>query len=430
MQTPPKTPTEDPIYETMFTPDQRAKLARRNYDESKVGPYRLPEPLIDSAGRAVDSVEAWEERRKPELLALFEQQVYGAMFPKLPIAIREVERCPNVLGGKATRLQWEITFPSNPGPVLRLAIHLPQHATPQSPVPCFLGLNFTGNHGAFPDPEVTISDGWFLEGPTMPGIVNYRATEASRGQRTSRWPLEMIIDRGYALATAYYGEIEPDHPDGFRDGMRAFFLSPDEPRGEGDAGAITTWAWGLSRLMDALEQLPEIDAKRVALTGHSRLGKTALWAAACDERFALVIANNSGCGGASISQRNYGETLEILSYARPYWFCEACRSTSRDMTTFPVDQHLLISLIAPRPVFVSSAEDDPGADPQGEFLGAFHADPVYRLLGTDGMAATQRPPLSQPILSTLGYWIRPGGHDITSDDWKVHLAFADRHLRG
>lgn len=413
------------VYNPAFSPSQNALLAQLNYDESRVAPYELPSPLICQDGTIVDSAELWENKRRPEILALFEEQVYGRMLPKIRIQADLVEECQEALSGKATRRQVTISFPDHAGPSLHLALYFPNKS--DKPTPCFLGLNFHGNHAAFDDPAIRLSSAWMR--PNEPGVINNHSTPASRATGISRWPLDKIIDRGYALATLYYGDIEPDHERGFPQSVRSMFLSSSEHRKGDDAGAITAWAWGLSRVMDYLETVSEIDADRVCLTGHSRLGKTSLWAGANDRRFALVISNNSGCGGAALSRRNFGETLYALSNVQPHWFCENCRTQSENIGSLSVDQHMLISLIAPRPIFVSSAEEDHPADPQGEYSSCRNANDVYRILGTKGMISQSFPELDHPIMSTIGYVIRPGHHDITPADWEHHLHFADLHLR-
>lgn len=395
-------------YNPAFTPEQNALLAQMNFDEAKVGLYELPECFGNETN--------WEKRRR-ELLGLFETHVYGRRLPKAPVEAEIFEESHQALDGRAIRRQVRLRCLDL---VLNLIVYIPRERT--RPAPCFLGLNFCGNHAAFPDAEIPLSERWIWEG--RPGVVNHRATEASRGTDSSRWPLELILERGFALATCYYGDIEPDHEGGLSEGPRR---GATEERGD-EAGAITAWAWGLCRAMDYLETLPEIDAARVCLTGHSRLGKTVLWAAAGDPRFALVIANNSGCAGGALSRRNFGETLHILSNVRPYWFCRNCREQSHDIDRFPVDQHQLIALCAPRPVFLSCAADDLPADPLGEFLALRGADEVYRSLGTDGFPVRTFPAPNEPAGGTLGYCVRPGGHDITAADWRVHLDFAATHL--
>ncbi|HLU50472.1 MAG TPA: acetylxylan esterase [Planctomycetota bacterium] len=404
-----------------------AQPSGANYDESKVPEHTLPDPLVCEDGTRVTSGEMWFGKRRPETLELFRAHVYGRS-PARPDAIRfdVVEDDGRAFDGRARRKQIVVRFsPESGGPSMDLLVYLPLDA--KGPVPLFVGLNFRGNHTIANDPAIRIPTSWVPNDREISS--EHRASEKGRGAFVRRWPVELILSRGYGVATAYCGDIDPDFHDGFKNGIHSLFSRKEtEESADEQWGTIAAWAWGLSRAMDWFERDEDIDQSRVAVLGHSRLGKTALWAGAEDERFAIVISNDSGCGGAALSRRRFGETVERINRSFPHWFCGRFKTYNGNEDALPVDQHQLIALIAPRPVYVASASEDLWADPRGEFLAAKGADAVYRLLGTDGLDATEPPPLDKPVLSTIGYHIRTGRHDITEFDWTRYLDFADRHF--
>ncbi len=371
-------------------------------DEAQVPDYVLPSLLQLADGSPVHDAAAWREQRRPQLLTLFAQQVYGQTpLQGIPLHVETLESVS--LPGGVERRQLRLLLDG--AHALQLLLWLPR----QRPAPVFLGLNFNGNHSTHADPAIL----------TPPG------NETVRGSNAGRWPVEGILARGYGLATLHCGDLFPDRVDGRADSVQRLFEAPVD---EGSAwGAVATWAWGLSRALDAL--LETGDCGPVALIGHSRLGKTALWAAARDERFALAISNNSGCAGAALSRRGFGETVAAINTRFPHWFCRNFHAYNDREEVLPVDQHMLLALIAPRPLYVASATEDLWADPRGEFLATLAASPVWQVLGHDGLAVREQPAPDTSVAGRVGYHLRSGGHDVSAWDWQRYLDFADAQLR-
>ncbi|MGL6196865.1 MAG: acetylxylan esterase, partial [Thermoguttaceae bacterium] len=298
-----------------------------------------------------------------------------------------------------------------------------------------VGYNFEGNHTICDDPGIDLPLVWAQKDNKY---FKTQAEETSRGSQKSRWCVEKILDSGYALVTAYYCDLVPDFPGGRAEGIQGVFDSQNGAESQNASekseewGAIAAWAWGLSMICNLAsmeEQTSDINWNKIAVIGHSRLGKTALWAGATDERFAVVISNNSGCGGAALSRREFGETLFRMNSVFPHWLDEKCKTFNLNVNELPVDQHELIALIAPRHVYVASAEEDVWADPRGEFLSCLFADPVYKLLGTEGIGESKEmPTVNSPIGETIGYHIRTGKHDINEYDWDQYIKFVDKHF--
>jgi hypothetical protein len=394
-----------------------------NYDESKVPAYKLPDPLVFNNGNRVTNEVAWQKRRD-EILKLFESEMFGISPAwKGKIFSTEISSDMNALDGSAIRKEIKITLQNQKqSHDMILLLYLPKSS---SPVPVFLGLNFSGNHTVTNEPGIGITSTW-VRNDEKAGITSNRAVAASRGTDYDSWQVKELVSRGYGLATMYYGDIDPDFDDNFKNGVHTLF----EDKSTSDSwGTVAAWAWGLSRIMDYLETNKAIDSKKVIVMGHSRLGKAALWTGATDKRFSVVISNNSGCGGAALSMRRFGETVGRINTSFPHWFCDNFNKYNENEDKLPVDQHELIALIAPRPVYVASAEEDKWADPRGEFLSCLYASPVYVLLGKQGLKSSEMPSVNQPVTGTIGYHIRSGGHDVTLYDWQQYLNFADLHLK-
>jgi (4-O-methyl)-D-glucuronate---lignin esterase len=395
----------------------------------------LPDPLIMLDGRTVTTPEMWMKERRPELIRLFQHYMYGQLPPKPAAVSGKVERVDvAAIGGKATLSEVTLTIGPAAMPPIHLMLVVPNGRT--SPAPLLLGINYLGNHTLVHDPKVRLPDNWMPERGA--GVVTNRATEASRGSWVDIWRIEDVIARGYAVATFYNGDIDPDTPD--ERGLQKFFRQPDAAD---DCGSIGAWAWGLQRAVDYLVTAPGIDARRIVVTGHSRMGKAALLAAAFDERIAAAIPHQAGCGGSAPSRARIaiGKPYNTLDTARtkppetvanindkfPHWFNSRFKEFNAEPERLPFDQNCLVALCAPRPVLFTNGRADTWINPAGQFEVMRAAAPVYRLLGAGDFTATELPPDGSAD-GVLGYHLRAGAHSLLREDWKVFLDFADKHL--
>jgi hypothetical protein len=396
-----------------------------NYTEAKVGTYTLPDPLKMSDGKPVADAKTWLSKRRPEIVKLFEENQYGRT-PERPagMSFDVFDKGTSSFNGKAIRRQVTIYFSKDKsGPKADLLLYLP--ATAKGRVPVLLNAGFSANNLAVSDPGVKA--GWLFDAkkkertPAVPGKFNFGGVDVLPA-----------IEKGFGIANINYADIDPDAATCLPFGVRSLYLKPGQTEPAPDEwGSISAWAWGLSRVLDYFETDAGVDAKRVALIGVSRLGKTVLWTAAHDTRFALVIASCSGEGGAALSRRNYGETIKHLVEPTrfPYQFCANYAKYADHVDQFPVDSHMLLALIAPRPVLLQTGDTDRWSDPKGEFLAAVAATPVFKLLGKDGINTDQMPPAGTPILHTLGYFMHSGGHGMVPSDWEQFYKFMEMHLR-
>ena len=382
-----------------------------NYDEDKVPPYTLPDPLVLQNGQPVRDASTWFSQRRPELLQLYETEIYGRVPARAPhVTFAVVETDPKAMDGLAVRKLVAVRFGEKPaGPTVHLHIYLPAKAT--GPVPLLLHLVFSDN-------------------PPLPGVAPAPGP-GGRPASPEAGPIADILARGYGYATFRYTEVQPDSANTYQSGIIGLALAPEQAKPAADEwGAISAWAWGASRVLDYFETDPAVDARRVALIGHSRLGKTVLWAGARDPRFALVFSSCAGELGSALARRDYGETVDDMAANYGYQFAGNLQKYPGHWNDMPVDAHLLIALNAPRPVFITGGTQDQWSDPRGEFLAEVAAGPVYRLVGKKDLGTSDGPLLDTPLITgDLGFYYHTGGHTITAADWNAFLVFADRYLQ-
>ena len=380
-----------------------------NYDEARIPRYDLPDPLVTAEGKPVTTADQWRNIRRPQILSLFANFIYGAVpVPPDPIAqtYHVIKEDKSFMGGKVTKLDVSIRFKNRKGTAqTHIIIFIPNHAS--KPVPAFMMMSFDNPRGG-----------------------SFQLSSSRKGHLRNGVPLGLLADQGYAYISVYHGNLVGHNEVSFGGGIHKLFFRDGQsfPKAH-EWGVLAANAWTGMRALDYLETNDRVDANRVAVMGHSKMGKATLWAAAQDQRFAMAISAQSGCGGAALWRRKYGETMAKLNRF-PHWLCINARKFNDREDDLPVDQHMLLSLIAPRPVYVASGTADTWADPHGEFQSANHAAPVYRLLGKKPLAVTELPPPNQPLLNgDIGYHLRTGGHSVDPYDWKQFIQFANRHLK-
>lgn len=384
----------------------------------------LPDPLVMFNGDKVTTAEQWTRQRRPELQALFQHYMYGY----LPAAPEKITSTVDVedakyFGGKATKKQVSIKYHPQ-APAINLLLIVPNQRT--QPAGVFVGINFCGNHTVVKDPAIPLPTTWIYK--SCPGCEKEKATDAGRGGQSEVWNVEQTIDRGYAFASFYNGDLDPDFPD-FTNGVHPHYLKPGQTAPNSDDwGAIAAWAWGAHRVVDYLYTNPDIDKQRIALVGHSRLGKATLLAGAMDERIKLMIPLQAGCGGTAPSRGKIGESVKQINDRFPHWFDDDFTKFNEHPDRLPFDQNCLVALCAPRPVLFANAVEDTWANPDGQFEVLKAAAPVYRFLKAGDLGADRPPEIGKLVDSQLGYFIRAGKHSMTKEDWLVFLAFADKHF--
>jgi hypothetical protein len=381
----------------------------------------LPDPLVRFNGHRVASREEWFAQRRPELQQLVQHYMYGVLPPAVKVVPTVGYVDTNFFSGKATLKLVTVGFAQTNLPPIQLMVVIPNQKTP---APVFVGLNFTGNHSLVSDAHVPVDPAWTTG--KAPIVVSNHFTEAGRGYSSNDWTLKASIDRGYAVATFFYGDIEPDS-NGATNGVRTLLPTPQHGSDE-EWGAIAAWAWEISRVIDYLETEPKIDRKRIAAVGHSRLGKAVLLAGAMDERIALVFPHQAGCGGTAPSRGTVGESVAIINKKFPHWFCGAFKQFGEQPARLPFDQLAMVALCAPRPVLISCATEDTWSNPAGEFETGRAADPAFRFISGGGLDATNMPEPGKLIASRLGFFSRPGKHLMTPEDWAAFRDFADKYF--
>lgn len=408
------------IPQTQITPATQPTTRRvENHDEGKAWYWVLPDPFVLNDGETVKDSQTWFSRRRPEILSEFEHEIYGRAPGRPAGESFEVVESGPAFGGKAVRKQIVVHLGPKPKDrKINVVLYLP--AVAQRPSPVILCFSFYPLQWVTQDPAVQAQYDW--------DEFTHRIPPGNNPNIAKSFHIDWVLAHGYGIAIIYYQEIDPDFAGGLTHGVRADYLRPGTTTLERDEwGTIAAWAWGASRAMDYLQTDSEVDGSRIAIMGHSRLGKSALWTGAIDPRFAMVFACSSGRGGASLARRNFGESIGDLAQRYGYQFCGNFQKYAHHETEMPVDSHELIGLIAPRPIYLGTASLDLHSDPTGEWDAAVAAGPIYQLLGKRGLEAVSPPPPDVAIMHDIGYHCHTGKHQVTELDWQHILEFADMH---
>ncbi len=393
--------TDSPWKASQTAVERSSRRQDFNFEESQVPSYTLPDPLVFDDGSIVATPTQWAGVRREEILNLFRDRVYGRR-PETPYVMefKQINTVDNAIGGKAIgRSMIATVLIGSRSYSWPFVLFVPRKN--EQPVPAIIFIN----------------NRYFVP------------FEKAANEYDPFWSVEQIIDRGYATASFHTSDVDPDTKDGYADGLRSFFANGKAPE-DTAWRSLSAWGWAASRILDYMEVDNAIDASRVAVVGHSRGGKTSLWAAAEDVRFAIAYSNNSGCGGAALSRRAYGETVARITTNFPHWFSAKFATYGGRENELPVDQHELMSLIAPRGIYTASADEDLWADPKGEYTSLVKASPVFSLLGKSSITQIEMPPLNHPrVVGQTGYHIRSGGHGLKDQDWTWFLDFSDTLLK-
>ena len=370
------------------------------YSEEKVPSYTLPDLLISGKGTKITSADMWNTIRRPEILELFRENVFGKVpETKYNETFRIVRLDQNSMGGTAIEKQIEILIQSS-GKSLSFSMTL-----------------FTPKNAGHPVPVFLLIDPWLAD-TTGPHWM----------QKDEYWPVDAALKRGYGMAVFSTIPLDPDNFDDFKNGIHG--LLDKSPRPSDAWGTLAAWAWGASRCLDYLITDKDVAADKVAVAGHSRAGKTALWAGAQDTRFAMVISNESGAGGAALARRRFGETVARLNSVFPHWYCSNYSKFNNNEDKLPVDMHMLLALTAPRALYIDCADEDLWGDPKGSYLSLYYAQPAYKLFGLNPGLSLNMPPLNQQVISSkIGFHIRDGVHNLLLRDWNCFMDFADKVLK-